>query len=217
MTPAGESELRDELALVCRRLWERGLVAGQDGNVSARLPGNRILVTPAGFSKVDVGPDDLVVLDLDGTRISGAHAASTEIAVHLRAYQRRGDIGAVVHAHPPTATGFAVAGESLPDNVLPEVTVLLGTVPLIRYATPGTAALADQFESYWANHQTFLMANHGALTLGPTLRVAHQRMETVEHAARIIAAARALGHVGTLEPSQVLALQSAHLKLASHD
>jgi L-fuculose-phosphate aldolase len=185
--------------------------------VSVRLSDDRILVTPAGFSKVDVGPGDLVVLSLDGSKISGAHAASTEIALHLRAYQRRGDIGAVVHAHPPTATGLAVAGESLPDNVLPEVTVLLGQVPLVRYATPGTSELADEFEPFWANHQAFLMANHGALTLGPTLRVAHQRMETVEHAARIVAAARAFGHVHNLEPSQVLALKSAHLKLASHD
>ncbi len=211
MTAQSESGLRDELALVCRRLWERGLVAGQDGNVSARLSDNRILVTPSGFSKVDVGPSDLVVLSLDGTRISGAHEASSEIAVHLRAYQRRGDIGAVVHAHPPTATGLAVAGESLPDNVLPEVTVLLGAVPLVPYATPGTTGLADQFDPYWAHHQVFLMANHGALTVGPTLRVAHQRMETVEHAARILAAARGFGHVGNLEPSQVLALKSAHL------
>ena len=217
MMPASESALRDELALVCRRLWERGLVSGQDGNVSVRLPNDRILVTPAGFSKVDVGPGDLVVLALDGTHVSGSHAASSEIAVHLRAYQRRGDIGAVVHAHPPVATGLAVAGETLPGNVLPEVTVLLGAVPLVPYATPGTTELADQFEPHWANHQAFLMANHGALTLGPTLRVAHQRMETVEHAARIIAAARAFGHVGVLEPSHVLALKSAHLKLASHD
>jgi L-fuculose-phosphate aldolase len=217
MTEASESELRDGLALVCRRLWERGLVAGQDGNVSARLPNGRILATPAAFSKVDVGPGDLVVLDLEGRRIAGAHPASAEIAVHLRAYQRRSDIGAIVHAHPPAATAFAVAGESLPDNVLPEITLLLGTVPLIQYATPGTTELADQFDPYWANHQAFLMANHGALTLGPTLRVAHQRMETVEHAARIIAAARALGHVSYLEPSQVLALKSAHLRLVRHD
>lgn len=217
MTRESEPALRAAIVQVCRRLWERGLVAGQDGNVSARLDEERILVTPSGFSKVDVGPDDLVVLALDGTKVSGAHRPSSEIAVHLRAYQRRDDIAAVVHAHPPTATGLAVAGESLPDNVLPEVTLLLGTVPLVRYATPGTTELADQFEPYWANHQAFLMANHGALTVGPTVRLAHQRMETIEHAARILAAARTFGHVGDLEPSQVLALKSAHLKLAGHD
>jgi L-fuculose-phosphate aldolase len=217
MSRLGEPELRSAIAQVCRRLWERRLVAGQDGNVSARLDNKSILVTPSGFSKVDVGPEDLVVLSLDGTRISGVHDASSEVEVHLRAYRRRDDIGAVVHAHPPVATGLAVAGESLPDNVLPEVTLLLGPVPLVPYATPGTTELADQFEPYWANHQAFLMANHGALTVGPTLRVAHQRMETVEHAAQILAAARGFGQVERLEPSHVVALKSAHLRIAGHD
>lgn len=217
MSQASEPEIRAAIARVCRRLWERGLVAGQDGNVSVRIGADRILVTPAGFSKVDVTADDLVIVDLEGRHVAGANKASSEIAVHLRAYQRRDDIGAVVHAHPPTATGLSVAGETLPDNVLPEVTVLLGAVPLVRYAMPGTAELADQFEPYWVNHQAFLMANHGALTLGPTLSVAHQRMESVEHAARVLAAARTFGHVEPLQPTHVLALKSAHLKLASHD
>jgi L-fuculose-phosphate aldolase len=208
MTGSGESAVRAELARICRRLWERGLVAGQDGNVSARV-GPRILVTPAGFSKVDVTADDIVVVDLEGRVLEGHAAPSSELAVHLRAYHRRPDVHAVVHAHPPTATGLAVAGASLPDNVLPEVTVLLGSVPLVRYATPGTAELADHFEPYW-DHNAFLMANHGALTLGPDLRVAHQRMETIEHAARVLLAARAFGGATELTPHDVATLRNAY-------
>lgn len=193
---------------VCRRLWERGLIAGQDGNVSMRLGPGRILATPAGFSKVDVGEDDLVVLEIDGTTIRRGAGASSEIGLHLRAYDKRPDVAAVVHAHPPTATALGVAGETLPGNVLPEVTVLLGAVPLVPYATPGTSRLADQFDPFWSGHDAFLMANHGALTLGPDLRVAHQRMETMEHAAQVIVAARALGRVGTLADEDVRALHA---------
>ena len=200
---SAEAALRREVVHVCRRLADRALIAGQDGNVSVRVGSGRILVTPSGFSKADVTAADLVVLTLDGTHVRGRHTASSEVAVHLRAYARRADVAAVVHAHPPAATAFAVVGESLPERVLPEITALLGPVPLVPYATPGTEALADRFDGLWAGHDAFLMANHGALTLGPSLRVAHQRMETLEHAARIISAARALGAVRELTPQQL--------------
>jgi L-fuculose-phosphate aldolase len=183
---------------VCRRLYERGLVAGPDGNVSVRLRDDVILVTPSGMSKVDVTPDDLVEVGLDGRVLAGARTPSSELRMHLRIYARRPDARAVVHAHPPTATGFAVAGESFMAPVLPEVMLQMGAVPLVPYATPGTDALADLFEPYLSEHDAFLMANHGATTLGPTLDVAHQRMESLEHAARILLAARALGRVNEL-------------------
>ena len=203
---------RRQVVEVCRRLYERGLIAGQDGNVSVRLATNRILVTPAGMSKVDVGTDDLVEISLAGTPQRGAHRASSEVLVHLRAYQRRADVHAVVHAHPPTATGFAVAGESFSDCVLPELVYQLGHVPLVPYATPGTEALADQFEPWLATHDAFLMANHGALTLGPTLLLAHQRMESLEHAAKIVLTARLLGRVTKLTPAQIDALIDSRLQ-----
>lgn len=202
----GERTVRAAIASVCRKLWERGLVAGQDGNVSARLDAARILITPAGLSKGDVGPDDLVVVGRDGTPERDGPPPSSEMLLHLRAYDRRDDVAAVVHAHPPTATAFALAGETLPDDALPEVTVLLGPVPLVAYAVPGSAALADAFEPFWAAHDTFLMANHGAMTLGDSLLRAHQRMETLEHAARIILTARTLGPLVRLGPDQVRAL-----------
>ena len=207
MTVRGDdAAVREAVVRVCRRLWERGLVSGQDGNVSVRLDRERVLVTPTGFSKADVSRDDLVVLTLAGAHVSGDHRASSEIALHLRAYEMRPDVSAVVHAHPPAATALAVAGQSLPDDVLPEVTVLLGSVPLVPYATPGSVDLARRFDPYWAGHDAFLMANHGALALGPNVRVAHQRMETMEHAARVVATARALGRVNELTREEVCVL-----------
>jgi L-fuculose-phosphate aldolase len=197
------------IALVCRRLYERGLVAGPDGNVSVRLRDGSIVVTPSGMSKVDVTPDDLVLVDGEGRVLEGKGNPSSELRMHLRIYERRADVSAVVHAHPPTATGFAVAGESFMAPVLPEVILQMGEVPIVRYATPGTADLADSFNSYLARHDAFLMANHGATTVGPTLEVAHQRMESLEHAARIILAARMLGRVNELSPADVKALRAS--------
>jgi L-fuculose-phosphate aldolase len=197
------------IALVCRRLYERGLVAGPDGNVSVRLRDGSIVVTPSGMSKVDVTPDDLVLVDGEGRVLEGKGNPSSELRMHLRIYERRADVSAVVHAHPPTATGFAVAGESFMAPVLPEVILQMGEVPIVRYATPGTADLADSFDPYLARHDAFLMANHGATTVGPTLEVAHQRMESLEHAARIILAARMLGRVNELSPADVKALRAS--------
>lgn len=202
----GGPAIRREVVQVCRRLYERGLIAGPDGNVSVRIGADRILVTPAGMSKVDVTIDDLVELSLEGKHLRGARRASSEVLMHLRIYQRRPDVEAVVHAHPPTATGFAVAGESFSSCVLPEMIFQVGWVPLVPYATPGTPQLADAFEPFVASHDAFLMANHGATTVGPTLTLAHQRMESLEHSARILLTARLLGRVNTLTAPQVEAL-----------
>jgi len=195
-----------DIVRVCRRLYERGLIAGPDGNVSVRLADGSIVVTPGGMSKVDVGPEDLVVVDESGHVVDGGRRPSSELRMHLRIYARRHDIHAVVHAHPPTATGFAVAGEGLVAPVLPEVILQMREVPLVPYATPGTDALADTFESVLQNHDAFLMANHGATTLGATLEQAHQRMESLEHAARILLVARTLGRVNELSATDVQAL-----------
>ena len=209
--------LRREVATVCRRLYERGLVAGQDGNVSVRVADDCVLVTPAGFSKVDVRPGDLVEVSLAGAHQAGAERASSELAMHLRIYQRRADARAVVHAHPPTATAFAVAGEPLMADVLPEIMFGMGEVATVPYVTPGTEALAAAFEPFLSTHDAFLMANHGATTLGPTLRTAHQRMESLEHAARIILGARLLGRVNPLTPDQLRTLVAARDLARGHD
>ena len=206
-----------EIVVVCRRLYDRGLIAGPDGNVSVRLGPDRVLVTPAGLSKVDVAAADLVEVGLCGEPERTARRglrASSEVGMHLRIYQRRPDVRAVVHAHPPIATGFAVAGEPLPADVLPELILQMGVVPLVPYATPGTSGLADGLEPYLTDHDAFLLANHGATTLGPSLRVAHQRMESLEHGARILMAARHLGRVNHLADDDVRALADARRLLA---
>jgi L-fuculose-phosphate aldolase len=196
-----------DIVRVCRRLYERGLIAGPDGNVSVRLLDDTILVTPCGMSKVEVCDEDLVMVDLEGRPQTHGRAPSSELQMHLRIYQRRPDAMAVVHAHPPVATGFAVAGENFMAPVLPEVILQMGGVPLLPYATPGTSALADSFEPFLDRHDAFLLANHGATTIGPTLDIAHQRMESVEHAARIVFAARALGKVNELSAFDAEALR----------
>lgn len=208
MTERTMQDAREAIVLVCRRLYDRGLVAGPDGNVSVRRDDGTILVTPTGLSKVDVTPDDLVVVSLEGRAREGRRAPSSELRMHLRIYQRRPDVHAVVHAHPPVATGFAVAGEAFVAPVLPEVILQLGEVPLVPYATPGSDALADAFEPFLADHDGFLMANHGATTIAPSLATAHQRMESLEHAARILLAARALGRVNELSAADVRSLRA---------
>lgn len=200
------ASLRREIVAACRRLHERGLIAGPDGNVSARLASDRILVTPAGRSKVDLEEADLVELALDGTPVVGMGGASSEIAMHLRAYRQRPDVGAVVHAHPPVATGFGVAGEEIPGDVLPELILQVGRVPLVPFARPGTEAVPDAMAPWLPNHDAFLLANHGVTTLGTTLTQALQRMESLEHAARVLLTARLLGRVNALGAADVAAL-----------
>jgi L-fuculose-phosphate aldolase len=203
------ASLAEEIVAVCCRLYDRGLIAGPDGNVSVRLPSGHILVTPAGLSKVDVTPGDLVELTAEGDQVTPGRSASSEIGMHLRIYQERADVRAVVHEHPPIATAFGVAGRDFMDAVLPEVIFHLGSVPLVPFAMPGTPALGEAMSPYLAAHDAFLLARHGATTVGPSLRLAHQRMESLEHAARILHAAEALGPLTPLRASDVAVLQSA--------
>ena len=201
--------MHDEILEVCRLLWSRGLIAGRDGNVSARLSNGQVLVTPAGMAKRDCTAQDLVIVDPAGMHVSGRRAASSELGIHLRIYQRRPDVAAVVHAHPPVATGFALAGETLPPDALPEIVLGIGAVPLVHYETPGSPALADALEPHLSEHDAFLLANHGAVTIGPSLSVAYERLESLEHTARIVLTARLLGRVIALSPAQLDALAGA--------
>lgn len=200
-------DVANQVVLCCRRLWEAGLIAGADGNVSVRLGADRLLVTPRGVLKAELGPADLVEVTLGGKRRKGLREATTELDLHLRAYRVRPDCGAVVHAHPPVATAFAVAGEPIPGDVLPEVILLMGEVPVVPYATTGTPALGDAAEPFLTRHPAVLLANHGAVTCGVDLAAARIRMESLEHAARILLAARALGRMTRLTPEQIQALR----------
>lgn len=180
------------------RLYERGLIVAAEGNLSVRLPDGRILVTPSGMCKGRMAPDDLVVIDPAGRKLQGQRNASSETLMHLTALNARDDVHACVHAHPPYATAFAVAGIPLADCVLPEVIATLGAVPLTQYATPSTPGVGQSIETYLDKYDAFLLKNHGVLTLGPDLESAFRKMETVERLAQVVHLARSLGKVDTL-------------------
>ena len=198
-----EPAIAKQIVTCCRRLWQAGLIAGADGNVSVRLGEDRFLVTPSGRPKSDLTTDDLVEVNARGERLDGFHKPTSELDLHLRIYRGDAECGAVVHAHPPTATAFASAGESIDPDVLPEVLLLLGDVPLVPYATPGTPALGDLIEPLVPDHHAALLANHGAVCWGADLDRARMRMETLEHAARILLSTRAVGRVNRLTREQL--------------
>ncbi len=189
----GVAHARREIVEVCRRLYHFGLIAGQDGNVSVRVKEDRMLVTPAAMSKVDVRPSDLIELELHpehGASSKGKGQESSEVEVHFAAYAIRPDIRAVVHAHPPVAIGFSVAGETIEHPLLAELKYGVGTVPLVAYEQPGSRALADLAAKSLRSYDVVLLQYHGAVSVGASLLVAHQRMESLEHAARILLVAR---------------------------
>ncbi len=202
-----EEVLRAQIVEVGRRLYLRGYVASNDGNISTRLGDDRLLTTPKGVSKGFMTADMLVVTDLDGAKIAGDRDPSSELLMHLAVYADRPEIRAVVHAHPPTATGFAVAGIPLDRAVLAEVVTTLGSIPIADYGTPSTRELADAVRRHIKVHDGLLLANHGALTAGRELMEAHYKMETIEHFARISLVARMLGREHLLSREEVVRLQ----------
>ena len=195
------------MAQCCRQLAQLGLIAGQDGNLSVRLSRTRILVTPSGLIKALLEPADMVQVDTRGRKLAGRHKPTSELDLHLRILERRPDVMAVVHAHPPYATGFSVAGRELDRLVLPELILAAGRVPLVPFGTPGTPELGERVEAYIAGHDALLLANHGAVTVGPTLDLAWIRMESLEHAARILFTAHLLGQVNELPENAVKLLE----------
>ncbi len=190
------SAVARRMALCCRQLAASGLIAGRDGNLSVRLGRERVLVTPSGF-----------INDFSGKlRGRGSRKPTSELELHLRILRRRPDVQAVVHAHPPAATGFAVAGEAIPGNLLPELIFVVGPVALVPFGMSGTRELGDQVVPYLDGHDALLLANHGAVTMGRTLDEAWIRMESLEHSARIILAARQVGQPRPLSAAAVRAL-----------
>ena len=202
-----EERLRADIVEVGRRLHARAYVASNDGNISARVGEDRLLTTPKGVSKGFMTPDMMVTTDLDGAKVAGDRDPSTELLMHLAVYHNRPEITAVVHAHPPTATGFAVAGIPLDRAVLAEVVTTLGSIPIADYGTPSTSELADAVRKFVKAHDGLLLANHGALTIADDLFAAYYKMETVEHFAKISLTARLLGGERMLSRKEVERLQ----------
>jgi L-fuculose-phosphate aldolase len=198
-----EREFRDDIIEIGRLMFQKGWIAANDGNITIRLDESRILATPTGISKGRMEPDDLIVVDHAGNKISGRRERTSEIAMHLKIYELRPDVRAVVHAHPPVTTGFAAAGRPLDLAVLPEVVVGLGCVPLAAYGLPGTPALTEPMIPLIPGHDALLMANHGAVCYGEDVFQAYYRMETMEHFARITLVAELLGGPKVLPRNEV--------------
>lgn len=207
--------LRQDLVRFGKMLHAQGFVAATDGNLSVRLDQGRILVTPTGFSKGMMSPEDMVIVDLHGKKLSGFYNPSSEITMHLTIYRMRPDVGAIVHAHPCTATGFASAGIALDEPLCSEVVITLGAVPLAPYATTGTMELSDSLRPYIPFHDAILMANHGVVAYGDDLCRAYMRMEAVEHYAKIVLATRQLGSARSLdsrELEKLVAVRTQYVK-----
>jgi len=198
-----EREYREDIVQIGKLVFQKGWVAANDGNISLRMDAERILATPTGVSKGMIGVDDLIVVDNQGNKVSGRLERTSEIAMHLKIYEMRPDIRAVVHAHPPVATGFATAGKPLNLGLLPEVVISLGCVPIADYGLPGTAALTEPMLPLIPKYDALLMANHGAVCYGEDVFKAYFRMETMEHFARIQLVAELLGGPKVLPREEV--------------
>ncbi len=216
--PLGDSErqAREDIAEVGRRMHTLGFAAGSDGNLSIRLRDDYILITPSGFSKGFLHPDQMVVVDLDNQLHPTDHPMrrhlrqSSETNMHLEAYRQRADVQGVIHAHPPMGIACTLAGVSLATNALPEVMYHLGTIPTAPYATPGTPEGAEQVRGYVGNHDALLLERHGSLTLGVSLYIALMRLEWIEQAAKIMLTAHTVlgGMPADLPPDRVAQIRA---------
>jgi L-fuculose-phosphate aldolase len=200
---------RVEICKLGRQMYQRGYVIACEGNLSVRLDADRILLTPKGACKGDLATRDLLITDLSGEVLCGNGCPSSEMQMHLLYYRSRPDVRAVCHGHPPTATGFAVAGRALEEAILPEVVISLGKVPLAPYGTPGTGELCSSLEPLVSKHDAILLQNHGVVTSGKDLATAYYHMETVEQLARVLLTAELLGGPRLLARVQVQKLIAA--------
>lgn len=197
-----EQQARAAIIEVGKLLYERSYVVSSDGNVSVRLDDGRILATPTMTCKGRMTADGLALTDLDGKPLNDKRASS-ELAMHLLIYRERPDIKSVCHAHPPHGTAFAVAGLAIDEPILSEVILTLGCVPLTGYGTPSTAELTQQMQPFVKHHNALLMANHGAVAYGADIWQAFDRLETLEHTAKIAILARSLGGARDLPPDAI--------------
>jgi hypothetical protein len=199
------SELKDQVCDICHKMWQLGWVAANDGNVSVKLDDGTFLVTPTGISKSFITPEKLLIVAKDGAIIEGAegYKPSSEIKMHFRCYEERNDVGAVVHAHPPAATGFAVAHVPLDRYTMIESVITIGSVPVTPYGTPSTHEVPDAITPYLQEHDVMLLENHGALAVGCDLITAYYRMETLELWAKISINATILGGEKEISPENI--------------
>lgn len=212
-----EWKVKEQICEIGRRVWVRGFVASNDGNFSVRVGEDRVLATPTMISKGFMQPEDIVTLDLSGRQLDGHRQPTSETRLHLGIYQERPEVKAVVHAHPPYATAFAVAREPVPKCVLPEVEIFLGEIPIAQYETPGSQAFADTLKPLLKDFNLFLLANHGALALGADIEQAYYRMETVDHYCRILLYTMQLGQPKQISQEKMAELFQLKERLGYYD
>ena len=206
-------EIKKEICEVGLKLWQKGFVAANDGNISVKISDNEYYCTPTGVSKASLTPDMIIKVDKDGKKLEGKLNPSSEIKMHMRVYRERPDVNAVVHAHPPVATAFTVADIDLDQYVLPEAVLTIGAVPTCDYGTPSTMEIPDSLDPYLQNHDAFLLRNHGALTVGCNLQKAFFVMEEVEFNAVICKHAMDLGAVHEISNEQLKKLMDLRKKM----
>jgi L-fuculose-phosphate aldolase len=206
-------EYRQEIIRIGQLLHDKSFIAANDGNISVRLDDNRLLVTPTCISKGMMTAEDLLVVDCQGRVVSGFRKVTSEIGMHLMIYRARPDVNAIVHAHPPVATGFAAARIALDQALVSEIVLSLGSVPLAQYATPGTQQLSDNIEPHVSDHDAVLMANHGVVAYAGELWQAYMNMETVEHFAKIALITHQLGCAHFLPEDEVARLSETRRRM----
>lgn len=180
-----DEEAKKAICDIGRRIFEKGLVAANDGNITIKVGDNEIWATPTGVSKGYMTPDMLVKLDLQGNVLEGTYKPSSEVKMHLRVFHENPEVGACVHAHPPVATAYSITGEWLDQPIFAESIIQLGVVPVAEYATPGTQDVPDSVAPFCKDYYCVLLAHHGALTWGADILQAYYRMEALEHYAKI--------------------------------
>ena len=195
-------ETARKLVEIAKRLYDKNMNAALGGNVSIRL-GDEIAITPAGINKGFMTEGDVVVVDMEGNKLRGNGTPSSEGKMHYEIYKGRPDVNAIIHAHPPFAVGFSIAHREIPDDVLPEATIVLGSVPCLPYVTPSTIELACEVAEGLAHRNAVLMANHGAITVGVDLEEAYNRMELLEQTCMSVVYASVIDAVHHIPPAEM--------------
>ena len=200
-------EVRRDIIACARYIYDKGMVAATDGNISCRVMADRVMITASGTSFSDLTTDELAYIDLNGANLNYDKNPSSELPMHLEIYRQRQDVQAVIHAHPPFATALTLCGDSLTDPILPEVVLMFGEIPTAPYATPSTRESAESIRPYIKNHEAILLDHHGAVTYGKSLKDALYKMEKIEHTAKTVLAAKTLGIPKILDQNQLRKLR----------